>query len=307
MTTRSKPTVSLVLGGGGAKGLTHIGVIRCLEERGYDIRYIAGSSIGALIGGVYAAGKLDTYADWVSALERVDIVRLLDWSFDGGALFKGEKIISVLKTLVGEYEIEALPIGYTAVATDLSSEGSGREVWLNKGPLFDAIRASIAVPMVFAPVQRDGQLLVDGSVVNPVPVAPTLNNRTDITIAVDLNARPNAGLRALRKESPPPDPSHGAYHRSIRAFLDRLLGDAPSSNTGIGVSDVMMRSMETMQASITQFKLASNAPTLLIGIPKNLCSFFDFHRAQDLIAYGHRSAQRALARFEGESESSGDT
>ena len=164
---------SLVLGSGGARGLTHIGVIRCLEDRGYRIRYVAGSSMGALVGGVYAAGKLDVYADWVSALQKSDIVRLLDWSFQRGALFKGERLIGVLKALIGENNIEDLSIGYTAVATDLSQEGAGREVWLNRGPLFDARRASIALPTLFEPVKKNDRLMVDGGIVNPVPVAPT--------------------------------------------------------------------------------------------------------------------------------------
>jgi len=185
--TADKKSISLVLGGGGARGLTHIGVIRYLEDQGYDIRYISGSSIGALIGGIYAAGKLDSYAQWVSALEKKDIVRLMDWSFRGGALLKGDRIISVLRDLIGEYNIEDLPIGYTAVATSIHE---GREVWLNRGPLFTAIRASTAVPIIFTPVKLGNRLLVDGGLINPIPIAPTLNDDTDLTIAVDLCALP---------------------------------------------------------------------------------------------------------------------
>jgi len=282
---------SLVLGAGGARGLTHIGVIRCLEAHGYDIRYISGSSMGALVGGIYAAGKLDTYAEWVTALQRLDILRLLDWSLNG-SLFKGERIIRVLRDLIGDCRIEELPIGFTAIATELST---GREMWLNRGSLFDAIRASIAVPTVFAAVTVDKLVLVDGGLVNPVPVAPTLNAQTDVTIAVDLNApdEPDAPvrIRAGREDS-----AHGAQRQSILGFIDALLGTTETSSAPaeLGFHDLAARSMDAMQRTITQLKLASYAPTLLIRIPGNLCGFFDFYRAQALIDYGYERTQQAL-------------
>jgi NTE family protein len=291
-------TTSLVLGSGGARGLAHIGVIRCLEDRGYNIRYVAGSSMGALVGGIYAAGKLEVYADWVCALQKSDIVRLLDWSLGGGALFKGDRLIAVLKKLIGDSNIEDLPVGYTAVATDLSREGAGREVWLNRGPLFDAIRASIAVPTLFEPVRKDGRLMVDGGIVNPVPVAPTLNNQTDITVAVDLNSRRDAASHL-----PPPDARStnvlpATYRESIGRYLDKVWPASDSQTQArVGFSDVATRSMETMQATITQFKLAANVPSVIVGIPRNLCDFFDFHRARELMTYGYERTERALEEY----------
>ena len=179
------PGISLVLSSGGARGLAHIGAIQCLEERGYLINCIAGSSMGALVGGIHARGKLDVYAEWVRALNRNDVVRLLDigWGRNGG-LFKGERIIEVLKDLIGDAQIEELPVSFTAVATEINRK---REVWIDKGPLFDAIRASMAIPMVFAPVRRGHQLLIDGGVLNPLPIAPTLKEDSGLTIAVDVN------------------------------------------------------------------------------------------------------------------------
>jgi NTE family protein len=167
---------------GGARGLAHIGVIRALEEKSLRIRNIAGTSMGALIGGIYAADEVDTFSKWVQQLERGDVIRLLGLSFSMTALFKGDRVIEVLKELIGDSRIEDLPIGFTAVATALREQ---REVWLNKGSLFDAIRASIAVPGVFTPATVAGQLLVDGGLVNPIPIAPTLNDATDLTIAVN--------------------------------------------------------------------------------------------------------------------------
>ncbi|MCO6411442.1 MAG: patatin-like phospholipase family protein, partial [Thiogranum sp.] len=186
-----KRTVSLVLGSGGARGYAHIGVIGWLQDHGFDIRSIAGSSMGALIGGIYAAGKLDAYANWVRALERRDVLQLLDLSFGRSGLFKGERVIRALRDLIGDYDIEDLPVSFTAVATDLDAE---KEVWLSKGPLFDALRASIAIPTLFTPFECNGRRLVDGGLVNPLPIAPTLRDMTDLTIAVNLSGQAEADV-----------------------------------------------------------------------------------------------------------------
>lgn len=287
---KANKSVSLVLGGGGARGLTHIGVIRYLVEQGYDIRYISGSSIGALIGGIYATGKLDTYAQWVSALEKTDILKLMDWSFRGGALLKGERVIEVLRTLIGECDIESLDIGFTAVATSLYEE---REIWLNEGPLFDAIRASIAVPLVFEPVKHGKRLLVDGSLVNPLPIAPTLNDHTDLTIAVDLSAPAEDIPRWL-------DTQHSAQPESYRNRINRFIeglwsrNDQPSLEQPLGMYDLLTRSMDTMQTAITRLKLAAYRPDVLIGMPRNLCGFFEFDRAEGLIQFGYERARAVL-------------
>src|SRR5438046_413923 len=161
-------TVSLVLGSGGARGLAHIGAIQWLTENGYDIRSIAGSSMGALVGGIYAAGKLEVYAGWVSELERMQVLRLLDPAFGRSGLFKGERRMGVLRKLIGDFDIENLPISFTAVATDLES---GEEVWLREGKLFDAIRASIATPLVFPPFCSCGRVLRGCGQVTPAAIA----------------------------------------------------------------------------------------------------------------------------------------
>jgi NTE family protein len=309
--------ISLVLSSGGARGLAHIGVLRCLEKHGYEIDYISGSSIGALIGGVYAAGKLDIYADWVSALTRRDVMRLLDWSFTRGALFKGERIIEELKKLIGDVTIEELDIGFTAVAADLNTE---REVWLSAGPLWDSIRASIAVPLVFAPVERGAQLLVDGGLINPVPIAPTFNSQAPTTFAVDLNARARGrmnedftddggalvGPATAESESAAPIDDEREAERigalsglpaRIRKFIDRVTDDLPTMELRTPQAlDLALASMETMQSTISRMKLAAYAPQVLISVPRNLASFFDFHRAGELIEYGYVATERALDR-----------
>ena len=179
----SKQTVSLVLGSGGARGLAHIGVIKWLEENDYEVKSIAGCSIGAMIGGVYAAGKLDELEEWMCSITKMDMANLLDISWGNGGIFKGDKVIDTLKDLIGDKQIKNLPIPFTAVAADMITQ---KEVWINKGSLFDAIRASISLPLFFTPVKHKDKLLIDGGVLNPVPIAPTFDDHTDLTIAVNL-------------------------------------------------------------------------------------------------------------------------
>jgi NTE family protein len=291
-----KTTISLVLGSGGARGLTHIGVIRCLEEMGYEIRYISGTSIGALIGGIYAAGKLDEYETWVCELDKTDVVRLLDWSFNHGAIFKGERIIGVLKELVGDRNIEDLPIGFTAVATDLNSE---REVWFNRGSLFDAIRASVAIPMVFEPVIDGKRLLVDGGLVNPIPIAPTLNDNTDLIIAVDLNASPEGKIEKQDVSDIKDEKKHeNEYRRKLVDFFENLFtGHAHDKQEDVpGFYDLMMRSMDAMQTTIASFKLAAYKSEIIINIPRDLCGFFEFYRARELINFGYNRAKEIMEK-----------
>ena len=283
-------TVSLVLGGGGARGLAHIGAIRWLTENGYTIRSIAGSSMGALVGGIYAAGKLEDYAKWVLALERMDVVRLLDLSFDRAGLFKGERIMGVLRELIGDHVIQELPISFTAVATDLES---GKEVWLREGKLFDAIRASIATPLVFTPFVRRGRKLLDGCLINPIPIAPTLNDHTDLTIAVSLSGRAEA--KPL-PPTPAPVPAPYSYRQRIGAFIESLQFMRPVDAAARGPLDIMFASMEMMQNTIARLKLAAYSPDVTVEIPRNACRYFEFWRARELIELGHERTLRAFEK-----------
>ena len=285
-------TVSLVLGSGGARGLAHIGVIQWLTEQGYVIRSISGSSMGALVGGIYATSKLPVYTEWVLALERMHVLRLLDPTIGRPGIFKGERIISVLRELIGDCNIEELPIAFTAVATDLDS---GREIWLQHGRLFDAIRASIATPMVFTPVKHGERTLIDGAVVNPVPVAPTQHDDTDLTIAVDLGGPPEA------RPVPPDNATHAgdvAHRRSILKFVNavRPVRAQPKAEGRRGPLDVAFTAMQAMQDTIAAMKLTAHPPDVLIEIPRDACGFFEFWRAEELIALGRARAANTLAR-----------
>ncbi len=293
-------TVSLVLGSGGARGHAHIGVIRAVEERGYDIRNIAGCSMGALIGGVYAAGALDEYADWAFTLESTDVLKLLDMSFSGHSLFKGERIFDALRDLLGERQIEDLDRGFVAVATALDEQ---REVWLSCGELFAAIRASSAVPGFFAPVIRDHRLLVDGGLINPIPIAPTLMDTTDATIAVNLNAI-NGRLQTPASSDGEYEPESGREEKGYGKRVVDWLREPFAGNDDAGqreppsAIDLLSKSLDTMQGSIARMKLATYAPTIIVEIPRHAADFFEFHRAEEMAQIGYEAAHSVIDRLE---------
>lgn len=290
----TQKTVSLALGSGGARGLAHIGVIHWLEEHNYQVQSIAGSSMGALIGGIYAAGKLDDYTKWVKALHKSDVLRLLDFAYSRAGIFSGERIMQKLKDMLGDVAIENLPIAFTAVATDLDSR---REIWINKGSLFDAVRASIAIPSVFTPVKYRGHLLVDGAVLNPVPIAPTLRDISDITIAVSLSGKDVAIKKpiVIKKTT---NNSDNRYRRAIDKFIDniqdRFNGDDEDQTN---IVDVMTRSIESMQNTIARFKLAAYNPDYLLEVPANACTVFEFHRAEEMIKLGYDLTEKMMDKM----------
>jgi NTE family protein len=300
--TQHRKTVSLVLGSGGARGLAHIGVIKWLEENGFMIRSIAGSSMGALIGGIYASGKLDIYENWVRALRKRDVMFLLDFAYSRAGLFSGDRIIKKLRDMLGDTRIEDLPISYTAVATDLNA---GREVWLTRGSLFDAIRASMAIPTVFTPIEYQRHLLVDGGLLNPVPIAPTLKDITDITVAVSLSGKKEVIAAAKPKENDIEiKSSSNIYQKAIVEFLASIparLG-AEEKKAETNVIDLMSRSFEAMEHLITRFKLAAYNLDYLIEIPANACGVFEFHRADEMIRLGY---ERTRLEFESEKQTNG--
>ena len=282
-----KPTVALALGAGGAKGLAHIGAIEEIERQGYVVTAVAGSSMGALIGGVYAMGKLDVYRDWVGALAKLDVLRLVDWSWSGGGLIKGEKLIGTLRQLIGDVQIEDLPMHYTAVATDIDRE---REVWLSRGCLFDAIRASIAIPTVFRPTMLDGHRLVDGALLNPVPVTPLIREPADYLIAVSVDGPAEA-------KTPVPDVSasdDSSYRQRVGHFIGRWLPATTDKPHEPGALELLTRSMDLMQGNLARMRLAAYEPDLLIQIPRNASTAYEFYRARELIELGRQRARVAL-------------
>jgi NTE family protein len=284
-------TVSLVLGSGGARGHAHIGVIRAIEERGLEIRNIAGTSMGAVIGGVYAAGYLDTYAEWARELHKNDVVKLLDFSFTRTSLFKGERVFDVLRELIGEKKIEDLPRGFTCVATSIDDQ---REIWLNKGPLFQAIRASTAVPGIFSPVEIDGRSLVDGGLINPIPVAPTLNDATDLTIAVNLNGFSQGYRAPERRARDAGESSNAGYREKIAGFINDLVASEKTEPGSPDAVELLTKSIDVMQGTIARLKLAAYALDKTVEIPRNACSFFEFYRASEMAELGYERTTQVL-------------
>ncbi|MCP3867961.1 MAG: serine protease [Gammaproteobacteria bacterium] len=287
-------TVSLVLSSGGARGLAHIGVIQWLEEKGYDIQSVAGSSMGALVGGIYAAGELETYTNWVRALRQVDVLRLLDFSFEKQGLLKGERVVGTLKELVGDHTIEELGVSFTAVATNVEDN---KEVWLNKGSLFSAIRASIAIPTLLAPAVYRGRALLDGSLINPIPISPTLRDKTDLTIAVNLSGSSEPAYGGTSEVITEVSDT-GSYRRRVVQFVDALQQRlARNAEEEMGVFNLISSAMETMQVRLSRFILATHSPDVVIDVPRNSCSFFDFYRADEMIELGRERAARVLDNY----------
>lgn len=282
-------TVSLVLGSGGARGIAHIGVIRWLLEHDYVIKSVSGCSIGALVGGAFAAGKLDEFEEWICAVTEREMFRLLDLSWQISGLVKGDRVIDTLKKLVGERQIEDLPIRYTAVAADLDNE---REVWIQDGSLFEAIRASISLPLLMTPRIRNGVTLVDGGVLNPVPIAPTFGDNTDLCIAVNLGGTPmESGKDTAQRDDR--DSSSGLREK-IDEFIDKLWPGDGDDEKDWGPFEIANQAFDAMQSTISRQKLAVYPPDVLIEIPRNACRSLEFHRAGEMIDLGHERANDVL-------------
>lgn len=283
-------TISLVLGSGGARGLVHVGVIRWLIEHGYQIKSISGCSIGALIGGVYAAGKLDEFEEWITSIDQSDMTMLLDFSWQSSGMFKGDKIIDSLRELIGEISIEELPIPYTAVAANVADE---KEVWLQSGSLFDAIRASISLPLFFTPHVINGEELIDGGVLNPVPIAPTFSDNTDVTLAVNLGGEPEMLKQEVTPVSLPTKESN--LHDKVAHFIDNLGNNVKSKMSfNFAAYDIANQAFDAMQSTIARQKLAAYPADITLEVPRNACGTLEFERSQEMIDRGYHLAQATL-------------
>ncbi|MGV9824184.1 patatin-like phospholipase family protein [Gordonia sp. NPDC003429] len=297
--------VALALGSGGARGYAHIGVLAELDARGYDVVAVAGSSMGALVGGLYCAGGLDDYETWISGLNQLDVMRLLDVSLSKpGGMIGAERILAHVREIVGDTVIEDLPIAFTAVATDLTA---GRPVWFQRGSLVDAIRASISIPGVIRPHEHDGRLLADGGILDPLPVAPTSAVPSDVTIGVVLDADdpPGQGVSATPK-------TKGMIRRNVEPLLDndlvrsvreRFVADAdpevelepePDRATPMGRVEVLLRSLDIMSIALTRYQVAGYPPDVLIRIPRKSVRTLDFHKATEMIELGRARTAEAL-------------
>jgi NTE family protein len=309
--------VALALGSGGARGYAHIGVIDELLGRGHQIVSVAGSSMGAVVGGMFAAGQLDNYTQWVLGLSPRGVVRQLDPSLTTAGVIRAERVLARMVELTGDRRIEDLPIRFTAVAVDLLAS---REVWLDAGPLDRAIRASIGIPGVVTPVAVNGRLLVDGGVLNPVPVAATATSHADLVVAVSLQGqRRHPVAAAPTRESADHRPTTEWWGRFRSSAVDMLSPDAldavqrlaplrsgtshqradvTNSDTdslpSIHMREVLNLSMDAAQGALARYCLAAHPPDVLVTVPKDACGTFDFHKAAELISMGRDLARQAL-------------
>ena len=284
-----KKKIALVLSGGGARGLAHIGAIETLESHGYEITSIAGCSMGALIGGMYAAGKLPEVKDWVLALDRRKVLSLVDFSLSLTHLVKGDRVMEALKEIVPDVNIEDLPIPYTAIATDWNS---GKEVVFDHGSLYDAIRASISIPLFLNPVRREDMLLVDGGLVNSLPLNRVVRHSGDLLFGINVSTHDYQGEllmqqfveRKLLSKSMP------------AAVMNRIMKHFEGIN--INYVTLLMRTIAIMLEQNTRQQILISRPDLVVQVPMKRYGVFDFDKAAAILQIGKHKTSRALRRFE---------
>ena len=257
-----KRRAALVLAGGGARGVAHIGAIEELESQGFEISAVAGTSMGALVGGVYASGHMEPFKEWLCDLDKYKVFSLVDFALSTEGLVKGDRVMKAMKELVPDVKIEKMPVPFTAVAADLLT---GREVVLERGGLYDAIRASISIPSVFNPVRRNGQVLIDGGTVNPLPLNRVRREEGDLLVAVDVSA------------------PFGA--------------PAPKTRVSLNYYKVLIASSEIMQQHITQLMCRLYRPDILVEMPADSYGIFEFYRSKELIEAGRTATRAALERM----------
>ena len=295
-----RPLIGLALGGGAARGFAHIGILRALLERGIAPDVVVGTSIGAAVAGAYVTGHLDAFEEWARSLQPRSVLGYLDIQLNGSGLIGGGKLATELEQSIGKRLIEDLPVKFAAIATEVAT---GHEIWLTHGRLVEAIRASYALPGIFSPVMIGDRWLVDGALVNPVPVSAARALGAEIVIAVNLNAD-NFGhggtisafgtppdLADEQAPPPPPPKGIGKFFSAERAMKREFFGRP-------GISTVMVEAFNIMQDRITRARLAGDPPDVLISPRVQKIGWFDFHRAEESIAHGRRAAERTIESIE---------
>ena len=285
--------VALVLSSGGARGIAHIGAIEEIEKQGYNITSIAGTSMGALVGGVYATGKLPEYKKWLSSLDKLDVFKMVDFTFSTSGLVKGDKIFKEMRKVVPETNIEDLKIPFTAVATDIINK---KEVIFTEGDLFEAIRASISIPSVFTPLQINDSLLIDGGVLNPLPVNRIKRSDNDILVVVNVNAFIPDNKT---KTTEPTEKKNGLMSSEIFKGLQKKLAEIIPKNKKekLGYFNLITETIGLMIYQISTLTLQNHQPDVVINISRRACGNYDFYRAEELIEIGRNATIKGLEEF----------
>lgn len=289
-----KQKTALVLSGGGARGIAHIGVIEELEKRGHEIGSIAGTSMGALVGGIYAAGKLEEFKEWMCSLDKMKVFKLVDFSFSSNGLVKGDKVLNAIKEFVPDTKIEDLKINYTATAADIANH---KEIVYKSGSIYEAIRASIAIPMVITPVINNDSVIVDGGVLNNLPISNVKRNKGDILVAVYVNADvPQIKLKVSKKEK---KEKESVYLKKLKEFYEYLNIENPKTKKEkLSYLTLLDKTYVTASLQMVQFAIEKGSPDILINISRNTCGTYDFYMAEELIEIGRQAAIKTLDEFE---------
>lgn len=281
--------VALVLSSGGARGIAHIGAIDSLVEHGYTITSIAGTSMGSLVGAIYANGNLSGFRDFLTSLTKIDVLRLMDLAVSKRGIIKGERVFAEIKQFIGGNDIEDLPIPFTAIAADLFNH---REVIFRHGNLMNSLRASAAIPTVLLPLMREKSLLVDGAIVNPLPINRVLRHKGDLLVAINVNAP------RVKTNLPVHSPEKSSYNKLKEFVSQKWNGKAENSSSEItdkhGFFDIVTGSFEMMQYKLTESVLMQQQVDLLVNLPLNLADMFDFYKAKELIKAGYDATSGML-------------
>lgn len=290
--------MALVLSSGGARGIAHIGVINALEKHGYNITSISGTSMGALVGGIYAAGRLKTLEDWLKTLTKLEMFKLMDFTISASGLMKGKKLITELEDMIPDRDIEELDIPYCAVATDIINE---EEIVFTKGKLYDAIRASISIPTVLKPHMLDGRHLVDGGVMNPIPSNRVKREKNDLLVVSNVNSmldegpgKPSTPEKASTPKISVPEDVNMARKSiiSLQQNINKIMSPTNSNKTGI--FNLMNRSIGLMLRIISENSLREYPPDILVETNRNKYGTFDFYKSAEIIQYGEDACEKAL-------------
>jgi len=285
-----KQKVALVLSGGGARGIAHIGVIEELESQGYEITSIAGTSIGSVVGGVYASGKLDVLKEWLFTLDKLKVLNMVDFSFSKQGLVKGDRVSGRMKRLIADTQIEDLRIPFAAVAVDLVHS---KEVVFRSGSMYEALRASVSIPTIFTPVKTEDGLLVDGGVMNNVPIDRVERTAGDILVAVDVNASIPVIKPAITKKEEKARQS--LYRKKMLEFQRHLRGNGPkSSGHNLGYFDLINKTLSLMTHHTARLLMEKHMPDILIEVSHASCEMYDFYKAEEMVEIGRHAAQLKL-------------
>lgn len=286
-----KKNVRLVLGSGGARGMAHIGVIEELEREGFRISEVAGCSMGAVVGGIYCSGYLNEYKHWLIGLSKLDVFKLLDFTFSAQGFVKGERVFKAIEQLIGDHQIENLRIPFTAVATDVTQQ---QEVHYRSGSLFRALRASIAMPTILTPVIEGKSQLVDGGILNPLPLNVIKREPDDLVVAVNLNAYiPKSNSHTVEVTT-----ARAAYQKMLDAFRTQILkidSTAEARIEHLGFFDLMTKSFDLTQDKLTALTLDLYKPDVVVNICRDACGVFEFYRANEIIACGRKAFREAVS------------